>query len=469
MQRFTIIEGWRAILAWWVVLSHTLSQSNLKLSGKEFNEIFANISVNWTDPSSIANWFGYELWQQAQSGKIPVYIFVMISGFVITHLLSMRHERYDVYIIRRFFRLWPALFFVLCLCAAFYMIDMPLRNYSHVLTDPATGEVLRDPETNRVLREDMFWQHFFLESTMFHGVVPDNVFENATQMISGPGWSISLEWQFYIVAPFMLLAFTKGGWRLWVVAAVLILCAWLGVLHDKKPVIFGTEYKWGPPSFLPHLIGFFALGMLSYFLLKKLKQTERPLTFGALIILSAGLIANSFQGPEGNFLPFVIWAMMFVSIMTSGTVFHYALDNKALSWLGTISYSTYIVHMPILTAVKKFILLNEPLMKSFGYLVTANPGTRRFDNQMEALGYPGVEFGTPQFEAALNEMGLKVLSLGSAEFLILMLVIAWPIVILVSIFSYYVIEKPGIKVGKMIASKLTGKPKSDFPQIKAPA
>ena len=148
------------------------------------------------------------------------------------------------------------------------------------------------------------------------------------------------------------------------------------------------------------------------------------------MILTVALISNQFWGPEGNFLPIVIWAMMFASIMANGTVFHWLLDNKAMHWLGTVSYSTYIVHMPILIAVKQNIMMNEGLMQS--------------------LGLGGIERGT-------------------ADYLLLMIAIAWPIVLAMSVFSYYIIETPGIRLGKAIASKLTGKPKSSFPQIQAPA
>ncbi|MDG1825107.1 MAG: acyltransferase family protein [Henriciella sp.] len=106
MQRFTILEGWRALLAWWVVLSHTLA-----LSGFSRGDIVQNVKNSEVTGFDIGGWFmhlWYEIILLARSGKIPVYVFVMMSGFVIVHLLLMKKEPYNIYIMRRFLRLWPA-------------------------------------------------------------------------------------------------------------------------------------------------------------------------------------------------------------------------------------------------------------------------------------------------------------------------------------------------------------------------
>ena len=84
--RFLAIEGARAVLAWSVVLWH--------IAG------FAKVNVY----TCCGPYFpGFLL-----NGTLAVYVFMMISGFVITHLVLKSDENYLPYIIRRFFRLWPA-------------------------------------------------------------------------------------------------------------------------------------------------------------------------------------------------------------------------------------------------------------------------------------------------------------------------------------------------------------------------
>ena len=394
MQRFTIIEGWRAILAWWVVLSHMMGNSGFDKSQ------IKKESRNAEDLGHvIADWFqtlGYDIMFFARSGKIPVYVFVIISGFVISHLLVQKRERYDAYLVRRFFRLWPALFAVLLVFAGFQLAGAPLRDI------------------------ESFWAHFMLEATMFHGIVPDQVMQDANSAISGPGWSISLEWQFYIVAPLIVGAFMMGGWRIAALFAGLIACLAFGVLNTKQPEVMAEGLTWSEPAFLPQVIGFFALGMVSYALMVKLQETEKPLRYGSSLVIVALLLAFNFKGPEGNWLPIMIWAAIFASIFTSGSLIHIALDNPVFRWLGTISYSTYITHMPVLIIVNQYLVRN-----------IAERGT------YEKVGY--------------------------------MILICTPLVLIVSALSYYFIEKPGIAIGRRIASKLTGKPREEFPQVQAPA
>ena len=394
MQRFTILEGWRAILAWWVVLSHTMG-----IAGFDRPELQALAKKIGAESTGFMGWL-LELIVSisfyVRSGKIPVYVFVIISGFVITHLLVQKPERYDAYLVRRFFRLWPALFFVLVVYAGFQLAGAPIRDV------------------------DQFWSHFLLEMTMFHGLVPDQVLQDANSAISGPGWSISLEWQFYIVAPLIMAAFFKAGWRFIALLAVLLLCLVTGVLHNKVPETLAEGLVWSEPAFLPQLIGFFGLGMISYALMVKLRERETTVVYSSALIISVGLLAYNFKGPEGNFLPIMIWAMIFASIIAKDTVFHWVLDNPVARWLGSISYSTYITHMPVLILVNSY-----------------------FVRDMAELG-------------TLQKLGL-------------MIAIAWPIALLTSVFSYYVIEKRGIAIGRAIASRLTGKPKSEFPEIQAPA
>lgn len=385
MQRFTILEGWRALLAWWVVLSHTLA-----LSGFSRGDIVQNVKNSEVTGFDIGGWFmhlWYEIILLARSGKIPVYVFVMMSGFVIVHLLLMKKEPYNIYIMRRFLRLWPALMFVLVLYAVTYLIGMPVRS------------------------PDNFWGHFFLEATMLHGLVPNEVFANAAHALSGPGWSISLEWQFYILAPFILAALTKGGWRGMTFVAFLFVALFFGALNTKGLNFMGESYNWNHPAALPHLLGFFGLGMASYYLFRKVGESKIKAHFPLIGMAAAAFLAVGFMGPEGRTPPMLIWVLVFASLITSGSWMHKLIDSKPLHWLGNMSYSTYITHMFVLTAVHRFVIRhmaeNDTLAKFF-------------------------------------------LTVG----------ISWPLIMVVSMVSYYWIEKPAINFGRKLAKKWEKKPES---------
>ncbi|RYF12287.1 MAG: acyltransferase, partial [Oxalobacteraceae bacterium] len=88
MPRFIAIDGLRAWMAWVVVITHIIQQSSSAGGG--------------------------EAWIKLDIGGEAVNVFIIISGFVITHLLVERPGPYFSYIIPRFMRLFPA-FFVACI------------------------------------------------------------------------------------------------------------------------------------------------------------------------------------------------------------------------------------------------------------------------------------------------------------------------------------------------------------------
>ena len=76
MKKFQAIEGLRGVLAWAVVFSHLV--------------YFADIYTHG---------FGGRI---AHLGRPAVLIFIIVSGFVITHVIIERPEPYGSYLTRRF-------------------------------------------------------------------------------------------------------------------------------------------------------------------------------------------------------------------------------------------------------------------------------------------------------------------------------------------------------------------------------
>ena len=89
--RFQYIDGVRGILALWVLFGHVLTAVGL---GRD-----------WPMPFRIF-----------ADGVNAVDIFVIISGFVIIHLLETGQEDYRTFIFRRLLRIYPIYF--ICLTAS---------------------------------------------------------------------------------------------------------------------------------------------------------------------------------------------------------------------------------------------------------------------------------------------------------------------------------------------------------------
>jgi peptidoglycan/LPS O-acetylase OafA/YrhL len=90
VKHFRNIDGLRAWLAWIVVLAHVT--------------LHTGAGIKWPLLEKIGT-----------SAVYSVCLFIIISGFVITHLLIEKRENYLPYISRRFLRIYPIYFICLCL------------------------------------------------------------------------------------------------------------------------------------------------------------------------------------------------------------------------------------------------------------------------------------------------------------------------------------------------------------------
>ncbi len=292
VERFQSLEGARSLLAWWVVFSHLLLRS-----GVPRDELIWPLDV-------------------VRAGGYAVDVFMMLSGFVITHLLSVSKERYSVFLIRRFLRLWPAL-----------------------TASIAFGFGISWLFSIRVFRFDQehFWTYLLSHLTLLHGVIPNEIAANAASAFIGPAWSISLEWQFYLVAPLVIAALRhKPQWILAILATFAIF------VNFKNAVTFGDNtWIFSHGAFLPINFHFFVFGIGTYLFLKKFQDR---LTTSFVLVLAAALLVMKMN------YPLAVWVLIMGSLRSDqlGRFFSW----RPFIFLGKISYSTYLVHIVIIRALE---------------------------------------------------------------------------------------------------------------------
>lgn len=325
VARIDLLEGARGALACWVMCGHILYWCSF------LPHIIA------TTPT----WL-YTIAFYIADGTAPVSIFMMISGFVICHLVTMRREPYGVYITRRFLRLYPAF---LC-CLALGVAVTPLETYfvQHLPWVDATwinSQVI-------ISREN---QHFmipaiFTELTMLHGLIPGNLLVDMGGPFLGVAWTISTEWQFYLIAPFAIrLAKSLRG--------ACILCLVVAALSPNLPLVGLFEGFRNPaPSLLLLQIQYFFIGGISYAAWKAwrayLSAPDRTPPRG-LVLFG---IAGAFLAPN---LQLACWILLFsclcqIAAAPNGIearIVQAAGCSKAALFIGRISYSIYLVHWPI--------------------------------------------------------------------------------------------------------------------------
>lgn len=301
MKRIDQLEGLRGLLAVWVVVVHLLPASGIEPEGLgQFQVLF--------------------------NEKIRVQIFCIMSGFVIFMMMSSTRENYGAYLMRRLKRIYPAymLAFVLSILTAGIA-------YQALLT--ADFESIRNAGRLKILDESFLnWPyHVIAHATLLHGVNPEQWLPLGSYAFLGQGWNISTEFQFYVIAPvafFFLHQPLRWLRALFVLAG---LAAWWLLRH------------WPNGSLVSYFAIYFVAGIASYYLWQRRWEDRRlvnPITVTLAAIL-AGFLDLAIGG----------WVFVFgyaVLIRDQGrakdpvTRF---LEQPAMMFLGTISYSLYLLHM----------------------------------------------------------------------------------------------------------------------------
>lgn len=326
-ERIPAIEGLRAYLAWWVVAFHTLTTVWYEIPDL---------------PMPVA---------LLGAGGHAVTVFMILSGFVIFRLLELKREPYLPYLLRRFLRIYPV-FVASGLATGTFLLVCSLIDAEALSIWP-----LRTLERYLVIVDHVFDNpvpHLLLNAVMLQGVPADSVLPSAGFGFNPVAWSLSLEWQFYLVAPllFLLWRMPKFGPALLGLAIV---------------ALFAAGGFAGPhlyPSFLPMSILWFALGMFSWILYRDRHRpgTLRMLVIAAILLsaialaLCLGFVGDKpVLGANNTALPAAIWLTFLCSLIArergSGAwsrIFSLLFESRVILALGCWSYSTYLWHRVVL-------------------------------------------------------------------------------------------------------------------------
>lgn len=251
----------------------------------------ANSFLSDTDP----------LRQFASVGWLGVQAFFVISGFVIPY--SLHHRSYSLtdggnFLSRRLKRLEPPYFacILLVLCIQFCVSFVP--GYRG------------DPESLTVAQ--LLSHVAYLNAVLGY------------PWINPVFWTLAIEFQYYIFTAliFPFLNNHQKSTRMLTLLGV----AFAGILG------FGNE------ALLPHWLPLFALGMAAYFgVVGHVTHLEFAMLVPALGLV-AGLVTGLQEALVGVLTCISIYALAQKEI-------HSALTP--LAWLGVLSYSVYLIHMPI--------------------------------------------------------------------------------------------------------------------------
>ena len=274
----------------------------------------------------------------ATLGWLGVAIFFVVSGFCI-HLSHERSRQkgFQVFFLRRFFRIYPP--YLLALCFFAFVFPPTRLDFSSHLHRAHTEFA------------------YSLLTLSTHLLLVHSLVEFLSCSINGSFWSIAVEVQLYALYPLLLWVVSRLGWR----GALLL----TGIVEGVMRGMMGTTMAFLPSFDIP---GWFALS---------------PLIFWFSWAIGAALADAYLKGERLPFRTFPLWLWPMLTLgcycvlplyafcfmlaaLSSATFIAYLLAKPApalpslgafgwlfkhLSWAGTVSYSAYLIHQPLVDLV----------------------------------------------------------------------------------------------------------------------
>lgn len=257
----------------------------------------------------------------AAKGYLGVEAFFVLSGFVISHVYLKSFEegrfRYGGFLWARVARIYP-----LHLATLGAMIALA---FAAGLVGASVSEGVVD------------WRSLPANLLMLQawGLAPEAAFNH-------PSWSISAEWFAYLTFPAFAAAAVRFRRPVDAVLAALVLLfvSYSGFEHLAGYRLTEATIHWGALRIVPC----FALGCAVHLLWRSGAANDRETAWGvALMSLGAIIVFADFAAPDA-FLTAAFAGLILglAGMWRSGAV----KQVPVVSWLGEISYSTYMICIP---------------------------------------------------------------------------------------------------------------------------
>lgn len=343
---FRTLTGLRGFAALWVYLYHLWGHAGRP----EFAIPLGELRLDFTPLISL--------------GGAGVTVFFVLSGF----LLSMPFVEWQAgqrarpeisnYLMRRILRVFPAYYFQLAV----------LLTLAMVITGPAA---LPDWKS--------LWRHLLM---LF---VPPPL---GTDPINLVWWTLPIEFSFYLMLPFLAALLRPQRWLLLLAGSLLAMWLWryAVTIHLGDAPIQLRVYSAYQLAGSMDMFGFGMLAALIHvhraslpgWLAGFLRHNVAVVLGIACLIVAVYWLANNRQYYWDNYQIFYLWTPLLsfgtALLLLAGTGGSRAaivlLGNRPIVYLGLISYSFYLWHLPVLDWIVTWVRLHGQIVINFpGLLV----------------------------------------------------------------------------------------------------
>jgi len=338
-EQYDSLDGLRGVAVMFVVLSHMCNEN-----------IFFHKAVNFSG-----------------SGRYGVFLFFVLSAYLLTRqFVGFSNSRLSTnlvwgnYALRRFLRIYPL-----------YIVVLLFSCFSTKYHQPYHLPVAFN----------QFWPHIWLE--------------RGSSLL----WTIPVEFKYYFVLPAFVIAFVfmtgrRAGMMLFITIAILVL-----LTEVTKKKILG-----GPESFYPCLPIFF-LGSYGAVLdwsleehMQKFETLKAKIALSAICLIALALVFITIPHYYGklfkevdihyfhsSFLYFgIIWTVFLLAQKISGNFINKFLSLRIIRYVGIVSFSVYLWHLPIVKYFKTVNYVSGPekalltlgaifLVSTISYLLIERP------------------------------------------------------------------------------------------------
>lgn len=316
MKRLECLDGLRGVLAVYVMISHMAP--------------FAPMPA----------WIAHPL----SHGGAAVDVFFMLSGLVIVGSLEKFDFRTRPFLIARVARIYPVFLVAFAMALLVHLLP-PVLDAMTWLTPDSLAYRMWATAWPRLWPVDIL-----AHLTMTHGLFPDGTLPHIWVSLLGASWSLSTEWQFYVLALILGRVMARSG-------AVPHRLAWsfaaIGVVGLVWTLVVPPEWRFSR-AFLGNKGHYFALGVAAALVVRTsaegLLRVRARCVRDYAMVLAVTLAVCWWQGGVVKLIPPLIWTLCLGAQLAPrgpleplGTI----LRSAPLQWLGTISYGIYLVNEPV--------------------------------------------------------------------------------------------------------------------------